>query len=185
MYEHTQTNIHTTGARDGPLQPLMATLGIHQNIHVCDTKQMSSLGIDYISSPLVMDKLIPINSRLIMSPPKLSLLLEVVHTPAVIIKIRLILVTHIVHLRTNCLTSRDGCSFNTSTGLSALLICQDRSFIEPAMTVQSTLCFRNAVLLTAKTQVRGEPKPQWGIHLLFNGILCNCSIFYLSNRGSV
>ena len=57
--------------------PLMGTLVIHQSILASDTKLMTSLGICYISPPLVMDKLISVNSRVISSPPKKSLLLGV------------------------------------------------------------------------------------------------------------
>ena len=64
---------------------LMGTLGVHQNIPASDTKLTQSLGIYSIGPPLVMDKLIPVNSRAITSPPEMSLLLEVEYTPSVII----------------------------------------------------------------------------------------------------
>ena len=41
-------------------QPLMGTLGVHQNIPASDTKLTHSLGIYLIGPPLVMDKLIPV-----------------------------------------------------------------------------------------------------------------------------
>ena len=72
--------------------PLMGILGSHQNILTSDIKQTPSLSIDYISPPLKIVKLIPVNSRVIKSPLKWSLLLEAEHTAAVIKK-RLILVT--------------------------------------------------------------------------------------------
>ena len=72
----------------------METLGIYQNIPVSDTKLMVSLCIDFISPHLVVDKLIPVNSRAITSPPKISNLLEVKCMPAVIIEPKLILVLH-------------------------------------------------------------------------------------------
>ena len=63
-----------------------------------DTQLTPSLGIFYISPPMVMDTLIPASSRAITSPPKMSLLLEVERIPAVIIRPRLILLT-----QTDCL----------------------------------------------------------------------------------
>ena len=71
--------------------PHMGKLGIHQNINAADTKLTASLGINFISPPLVVCKLVSINSRAITSPPKKCLLLEVEHTLAVIIQSRLIL----------------------------------------------------------------------------------------------
>ena len=75
----------------------MGTQGIHQNIPASDAELTPSFGIDYISPPLVMEKLIPVNSR----PPTMSLLREVEHTPAMIIKLRLILIMHPDHLGQN------------------------------------------------------------------------------------
>ena len=79
----------------------MGTLGIHQNIPASETKLTHSLGICSIGPPLVMDKLIPVNSRAIMSPTEMSLLLEVECTPSVIIKPKFILVTQMDHLSRN------------------------------------------------------------------------------------
>ena len=62
----------------------MGILDIHQNIPAFDTKLTHSLGIYSIGPPLVMDKLIPVNSRAITSPPEMSFLLEVECTPAVL-----------------------------------------------------------------------------------------------------
>ena len=56
---------------------LIVTLGVHQNIPASDTKLTHSLGIYCIGPPLVMDKLILVNSRVIMSPPEMSPLLDV------------------------------------------------------------------------------------------------------------
>ena len=56
--------------QSGP--PLKRTLGVHQNTTASDTKLTPSLGIYYISHPLVMDKLIAVNSRVITSPLKMS-----------------------------------------------------------------------------------------------------------------
>ena len=95
-----ETNPNSSQAQpDGPL--LMGTVGIHQKIPDSDTKLTPSLGLYYISSPLAMDKLIPVNSRAIRSPLKMSLLLEVERTHAVIIKPRLIFVKRSYHLSQN------------------------------------------------------------------------------------
>ena len=79
----------------------MGTLGVHQNIPASDTKLTHSLGIHSIGNPLVMDKLIPVILRAITSPPEMGSLLDVECKPAVIIKPRLILVTHTDHLSRN------------------------------------------------------------------------------------
>ena len=81
--------------------PLMGTLGVHQNIPASGTKLTHSLGIYSIGPPLVMDKLIPVISRAITSPPEMGPLLDVECMPAVIIKLRFILVTHTDHLSRN------------------------------------------------------------------------------------
>ena len=70
---------------------LIGTLGVQQNIPASDARLMPSLFMD-ICHPLVMDKLILVNLRAITSPPKMSPLLEVECTPAVIIYPRLVLV---------------------------------------------------------------------------------------------
>ena len=81
----------------------MRTLGIHHNIPVSNINLTPSLGFNFISHPLVMDKFIRVNSRAIISPPKLShrVLHYVKCTPAVTIKSRLIMVTHTDHLSQN------------------------------------------------------------------------------------
>ena len=78
----------------------MRALGVHQNIPASDTKLTPSLGIYYMSHPLVMDEPIRVNPRAITSPPKMSLLLEVERMPLVIIKPSLDIVTF-------CATHRD------------------------------------------------------------------------------
>ena len=80
---------------------LKGTLCSHQNIPASDTKLTRNLDIDCISPPLVMDKLVPVNSREITSSLTMSLLLEVKCTPAIIITKRLTLVTHTDHLSRN------------------------------------------------------------------------------------
>ena len=76
----------------------MGTLGVHQNNPVFDTKLTATFGIEYISLPVVMDKLILVNSRAITSPLNMRLLPEVERTPVVIITAKLILVTHTITL---------------------------------------------------------------------------------------
>ena len=76
----------------------MGTLNIHQNIPASDTKLTHSLSIYSIGTSLVMDKLIPVNSRAITSPLEMGRLLDVECKPAVIIKPRFILVMHTDHL---------------------------------------------------------------------------------------
>ena len=78
--------------KSGP--PLMRGLDVHENIDVSDTKLMLGLRACFISSDLTANKLFPINPRAITGLPKMSLLLEVESTSAMIIEPRLILVTH-------------------------------------------------------------------------------------------
>ena len=128
----------------------MGTLDVHQNIPASDTNLTSSLRINFISPPLVMVKIIPI--RAITSPPKMSLLLEAERTDAVAIKPRPILVaTQVTLVRTKHSTRGDKCTFNLSTGLSALQILhQGSSPIASQTAVQLTRCFRSTLILTYK-----------------------------------
>ena len=79
----------------------MGTLGVQQNIPASDNKMMHSLGICSIDSPLAMDKLITVSSRVITSLLMMGSLLDVECNPVVIIKPRFILVTHTDHLSWN------------------------------------------------------------------------------------
>ena len=72
----------------------MRGLDVHENINVSDTKLMLGLQVCFISSDLTANKLFPINPRMITGSPKMSLLLEVESTSALIIEPRLILVPH-------------------------------------------------------------------------------------------
>ena len=72
----------------------MSSLDIHKNILVFITKLTLGLRVRFISSHLTVYKLFPVNPRAVMGPPKMSLLLEAKSVPALIIKPRLILVTH-------------------------------------------------------------------------------------------
>ena len=72
----------------------MRGLKVHKNIAVSVTKLTHSLRVGFISSHLTADKLIPVNPRAITGPPKMGLLLEAKSVTALIIKPRLILVSH-------------------------------------------------------------------------------------------
>ena len=72
----------------------MRGLNIHNNTPVSVTKLTLDLRVGFISSHLTAYKLYPVNTRAITGPPKMSLLLEAESMPALIIKPRLILVTH-------------------------------------------------------------------------------------------
>ena len=72
----------------------MRGLDIHKNIPVSVIKLTLGLRVGFISSHLTANKLFPVNPRVITGPPKMSLLLEAKSIPALIIKPRLILVTH-------------------------------------------------------------------------------------------
>ena len=72
----------------------MRGLDVHENIDVSDTKLMLGLRVCFIIFDLTVNKLFPNNPRAITGPPKMSLLLEVESTSALIIEPRLILLTH-------------------------------------------------------------------------------------------
>ena len=72
----------------------MRGLNVHKNVPVSVTKLMLSVRVGFISSHMTVDKLFPVNPRAIMGPPNMSLLLEAKCMPALIIKPRLILVSH-------------------------------------------------------------------------------------------
>ena len=72
----------------------MRGLDVHENIDVSDTKLMLGLRVCFISSDLTSNKFFLINPRAVTGPPKMSLLLEVESTSALIIEPRLILVTY-------------------------------------------------------------------------------------------
>ena len=72
----------------------MKGLNVHKNIPVSITKLTLGLRVGFISSHLTVDKLFPVNPRVITGPPKMSLLLEAKSMPALIIKPMFILVMH-------------------------------------------------------------------------------------------
>ena len=72
----------------------MRGMNIHKNIPVYVTKLTFIFRVGFISSHLKADKLFKVNSSAITGPQKMSLLLEAKSMPALIIKLKLILVTH-------------------------------------------------------------------------------------------
>ena len=72
----------------------MRGVDFHENIDVSDTKLMLGLRVCFISSDLTANKLFPINPRAVTDLRKMSLLLEVESTSALIIEPRLIIVTY-------------------------------------------------------------------------------------------
>ena len=72
----------------------MRGMNIHKNIPVSVTKLTLGLRGGFISSHLTADKLFLVNTRAIRGSPKTSLLLKAKSMPTLIIKSRLILVTH-------------------------------------------------------------------------------------------
>ena len=82
----------------------MRGLNIHENIPVSIIKLTLGLRVGFISSHLTAAMLFPVNPRAITGPPKMSLLLEAKTMPALIIKPRFILVTHMDDLGW-CITS--------------------------------------------------------------------------------
>ena len=75
-------------------KPLMRGLSVFS---VSGTSLALGLRVGFFSSHLTSDKLFPVELRAITSPPNLSLLLEIISTPALIIKPWLTLVTHTGH----------------------------------------------------------------------------------------
>ena len=72
----------------------MRRLGIQKNIHVSDIKNMLDLRLSFINSHLTVDKPFPVIPRALACPLKMSCLLEVRSMPALIIKLRLLIVMH-------------------------------------------------------------------------------------------
>ena len=80
--------------KNGPPPPLMKGLDIQKNSPVTLTKLTLGFRVDFISSHLTVDKLFLFCPREITGPSKMSPLLDAKSMPALIIKPRLILVTH-------------------------------------------------------------------------------------------
>ena len=132
----------------------MKGLDAHENIDVSDTKLMLGLRVCFIISDLTANKLFPINQRAITGPPKMSLLLEVESTSALIIESRLILVMHTDDLggyitsnqqgkmgksnqQGNPTTPDDGHSDHPQTGTSH---AHPQPAQQPLMSVNSHMC---------------------------------------------
>ena len=73
---------------------LMSVRVFHMYNPVYDNSLSLGLRVCFISSHLTVDKLFPVNPRVIIGPPKVSLLHEPKSIPALIIKQWLILVLH-------------------------------------------------------------------------------------------
>ena len=89
----------------------MGRLDIHKNSPVSVTKLMLGLLLGFISSRLTANKLYPVNPRAITGPLKMSLLLEAKSMPALIIKPRLVLVTHMDDLGWYIMSNQQGQMF--------------------------------------------------------------------------
>ena len=89
---------------------------VHQDNDVSDNKLMLGLRVCFISSDLTVNKLFPINPRAVTGPPKMSLLLEVESTSALIIDPRLILVTYTDDLGGYITSNQQGKMFVCSGG---------------------------------------------------------------------
>ena len=84
-------------------------LGIHKNIPVSVTKlTLGLLLLGFIKSHLTADKLFPVNQRVITGPMKMSLILKVKTTSALIIKPRLVLVEHTNDIGWNKTSNQQG-----------------------------------------------------------------------------
>ena len=86
----------------------MRGLYIHMNSPVSVTKRTLGLRVGFISSHLTANKLFPVNPRTITGPQKMTLLLEAKSMPALIVKSRLILVTHTDDLGWNITSNQQG-----------------------------------------------------------------------------
>ena len=86
----------------------MRGLDIHMNSPASVTKLTLGLLVGFISSHLTVNELFPVNPKAITGPPKISRLLEAKSMPALIIKPRLILVTHTDYLCWNITSNQQG-----------------------------------------------------------------------------
>ena len=86
----------------------MRVLEIYKNTPVSVTKLTLGFRVGFISSYLSTNKLLPVNPRAITGPPKISLLHEAKSMPTLIIKPRLILITHTDDLGWNITFNQQG-----------------------------------------------------------------------------
>ena len=129
----------------------MRGLDIHENIVVSDTKLTLGLRVCFICSDLTANKLFPMNLRAVTGPPKMSLLLEVESTSALIIEPRLILVTYMDDLGGYITSNQQGkVLIQNPHRIEDQMLRQGRSRIEPPTVFQLTWCFRKTFLLTHK-----------------------------------
>ena len=112
---HWRTQAEHSRLKSGP--PLVRVLNVHKNIPVSGTKQTLGLRVGFISSHFIVDKLFPVNPRAITSPQKMSLLLEAKSMPALIIKPRLLLVSHMDDLGWNKTSNHQQQMLFKTTGL--------------------------------------------------------------------
>ena len=89
----------------------MRGLDIHKNSPVSVTKLTLGIWVGFINSHLTANKLFPVNLRAITSPPNMSLLVGAKSMPALIIKPRLIRVTHTDHVGWNMTSNQHGLMF--------------------------------------------------------------------------
>ena len=84
------------------------------NLHPKTRASFRLYRVGFISSLLTADGLFPVNWKAITASTKITLLLDPKRTPALIIKLRLILVVHTDDLGSNITSKQHGrCSFRT------------------------------------------------------------------------
>ena len=130
----------------------MRRLDVHENIDVSDTKLMLGLRVCFISSDFTANKLFPINPKAVTGPPKMSLLLEVESTSALIIEPRLILVTYTNDLGGYITSNQQGKMLvqNLQRIVRRPNVTPGQIRIAPQTVFQLTWCFRKTFLLTHK-----------------------------------
>ena len=129
------TRVKHCRLKSGP--PLIRGLYIHMNSPVSITELILGLWVGFISSHLTVNKLYPVNPRAITGPLKMSLLLEAKSIPALIIKLRLILVMH-----------TDDLGWNTTSNQQGQMIVQNFNSIiskQNAMTGQNLYCTADCI----------------------------------------
>ena len=130
----------------------MRELRVHYDIRVSDTKQMLSPRVGFISSNLTTNKLLPINPRAIPGPPKMSLLLKVESSPALVVKPRFILIAHTDDLGRYITSNQQGqVLIQNLNRIVSRPNVTPRQILQSTPTVfQLTWCFKKTFLLTHK-----------------------------------
>ena len=128
----------------------MRGLDVHENIDVSDTKLMLGLLVCFISSDLTVNKLFPINPRVVTGPPKMSLLLEVETTSSLIIEPKLILVTYTDDLGGYITSNQQGKMLvqNLHRIVTRTNVTPGQIRIAQQTVLKLTWCFRKSFLLT-------------------------------------